>query len=247
MQDLKYLFQGETGLVVELADTIDSAVNSTVHALSRSIEAEMGGLVDAVVPTYRSLLVLFDPLQLERKILQEKIDQLYQRILTESRAVAGGKVVVIPVLYGGEAGPDLEFVARHNQLSPEDVISIHSAVSYRIFMMGFTPGFPYLGGMSERIAAPRLTTPRKQIPAGSVGIAGSQTGLYPQMSPGGWQLIGRTPLRVFDPAGADPFLYQAGDYLRFDAISEVEFDRIKRAVLRREYLPQVRHLAEVTQ
>ena len=247
MQDLKYLFQCETGLVVEIADTIDSTVNATVHALSRSIEADMGGLVDAVVPTYRSLVVLFDPLQLERKKLQEKINQLYQRILTEKQTVTGGKVVVIPVLYGGDAGPDLEFVARHNQLSPEEVISIHSAVSYRIFMMGFTPGFPYLGGMSERIAAPRLTTPRKQIPAGSVGIAGAQTGLYPQMSPGGWQLIGRTPLRVFDPAVAEPFLYQAGDFLRFDAISEVEFDRIERAVLRREYLPQVRHLAEVTQ
>lgn len=247
MQELKYLFQGETGLVVEIADTIDSAVNATVHALSRSIETEMAGLVDAVVPTYRSLLVLFDPLQLEREKLQEKIDQLYQRILTEKQTVTGGKVVVIPVLYGGEAGPDLEFVARHNQLSPEEVISIHSAVSYRIFMMGFTPGFPYLGGMSERIAAPRLTTPRKQIPAGSVGIAGAQTGLYPQMSPGGWQLIGRTPLKVFDPASAEPFLYQAGDFLRFDAISEVEFARIERAVQRREYLPQVRHLTEVTQ
>ena len=247
MQKLAFFSQGESGLVVELADKIDLAVNTMVHALSRLILAELGGLVDAVVPTYRSLLVIFDPLQINRETLQEKIAQIYQQAAVGGATPAGGKIVVIPVLYGGEFGPDLEFVARHNNLTTEEVIAIHTAVSYRIFMMGFTPGFPYLGGMSERIAAPRLSTPRKEIPAGSVGIAGMQTGLYPQKSPGGWQLIGRTPLKVFDPESAEPFLYQAGDLLRFNAISEVEYARIERAVSRGEYLPQIRNQAEVVQ
>lgn len=112
--------------------------------------------------------------------------------------------------------------------------------------MGFTPGFPYLGGMSERIAAPRLATPRKEIPAGSVGIAGAQTGLYPQVSPGGWQLIGRTPLKVFNPRNSEPFFYQAGDLLRFERISATEFTRIEQAVERGEYTPQTHDIAEVS-
>ena len=247
MQKLEFFSQGESGLVVELADKIDLAVNSLVHALSRLIQAALGGMVDAVVPTYRSVLVIFDPLAIDRETLMEKIEQLYQTVSVGGSKPSGGKIVVIPVLYGGDAGPDLDFVARHNNLATEEVISIHTAVSYRIFMMGFTPGFPYLGGMSERIATPRLTSPRKEIPAGTVGIAGMQTGLYPQKSPGGWQLIGRTPLKVFDPDSTEPFLSRAGDILRFDPISEVEYARIERAVLRGEYLPQVRNQAEVVQ
>lgn len=247
MQKLKFFSQGESGLVVELADKIDLTVNLTVHAIGRSIRQELTGVVEAVVPTYRSLLVMYDPLQIRRDSLKEKIEAIYLRVAMHGTAVSSAKTVVIPVLYGGEAGPDLDFVAHHNNLTPDEVISIHTSGAYRIYMMGFTPGFPYLGGMSERIATPRLSTPRKEIPAGSVGIAGSQTGLYPQKSPGGWQLIGRTPLRVFDPTAADPFLYQAGDLLKFEAISGEEFERIERSISRGEYRPEVRFLEEVTQ
>jgi len=130
------------------------------------------------------------------------------------------------VLYGGEAGPDLNFVAEHNGLTPEEVIRRHTAPAYLVYMLGFTPGFPYLGGMDESIAAPRLKTPRVRIPAGSVGIAGTQTGVYPIDSPGGWQLIGRTPLRLFDMEGENKFLLKAGQRVRFVPIDEGEFRRL---------------------
>ena len=213
--------QGDTGLVIDFGDQIDFAVNAQVHRLYSKIGQALARRIEAVIPTYRSLLVLFDPLQIARQDLQTVIEEL----MTHPDVVGGTteefmtRVVTIPTLYGGDAGPDLEFVARHNQLSIEEVVEIHTATAYKIYMMGFTPGFPYLGGMSEKIAAPRLTTPRSRIAAGSVGIAGTQTGLYPQASPGGWQLIGRTPLTVFDPSQAEPFLYRAGDYLRFEAIT----------------------------
>lgn len=245
MQKLTFRCQGETGVVIELSDKIDPEINSKVHALAQRIEMELAGSVDAVVPTYRSLLVLFDPLQMTRQEIIDKINNSYQTILRETHKNQTGKVVVIPVLYGGEMGPDLEFVAKHNNVSVEEVVSIHTSVSYRIYMMGFTPGFPYLGGMSEKIAAPRLATPRKEIPAGSVGIAGTQTGLYPLVSPGGWQLIGRTPLKVFMPGSSDPFLYKAGDFLQFESVSATEFSRIERAVERDEYTPQTRDSSEV--
>ena len=133
----------------------------------------------------------------------------------------------IPVLYGGEEmGPDLKFVAEHAGKTEEDVIKIHTSTEYLIYMLGFTPGFTYLGGMSDEIATPRLKTPRVKIPAGSVGIAGSQTGVYPIDSPGGWQLIGRTPVRMYDAGRATPILPQAGQYIKFYAIDQAEFDKI---------------------
>ena len=135
--------------------------------------------------------------------------------------------VVIPVVYGGDFGPDLSFVAAHNHLSPEEVVTIHSTGRYPVYMLGFTPGFPYLGGLSEKIQAPRLKTPRTHVPAGTVGIANNQTGIYPVASPGGWRLIGRTPLKLFNPGAAAPFLIHPGDLITFRAISPSEYDRIR--------------------
>ncbi len=238
METLRYLSQGETGLVVEFGETIDPLVNSRVHALARTIASEYKQLVAAVVPTYRSLLIFFDPLQMSRSDLIAKIDVLAKAAESKESPAVAAKIVVIPTLYGGEAGPDLEFVANHNQLSPAEVIRIHCSVPYRIYMIGFTPGFPYLGGMSERIAAPRLKVPRTKIPAGSVGIAGAQTGLYPVESPGGWQLIGRTPLKVFNPDREQPFLYSAGDFLQFEPISADEYLRIEHDVERGVFQPK---------
>ena len=237
MESLKFLSQGETGLVVEFGSAIDPAVNTRVHTLARRVGVECGAVVEAVIPTYRSFLIFFDPLLVSRQELIEKIKEL-AFAPADSSAAAATKTVLIPTLYGGEAGPDLEFVAGHNQLTPAEVVRIHSSVPYRIYMIGFTPGFPYLGGMSEKIAAPRLKTPRTKIPAGSVGIAGTQTGLYPVESPGGWQLIGRTPLQVFDPRSEQPFIYSAGDFLQFQPVSATEYESIRQDVERGVYQPQ---------
>ena len=132
----------------------------------------------------------------------------------------------IPMAYGGEHGPDLGDVADHNGLSPQDVIDIHSGTGYRVFMLGFAPGFPYLGGMDERIACPRLQTPRVRVPAGSVGIAESQTGVYPNDSPGGWRIIGRTPVKLFDPNAEPPAAILPGSKVVFDPVSESEYQSI---------------------
>ena len=236
MESLKFLSQGESGLVVEFGDAIDPAVNTRVHALARQVVAECGNVVEAVIPTYRSFLIFFDPLLVSRQELIARINTLASAPANSTAAAV--KTVLIPTLYGGEAGPDLEFVASHNQLSPNEVVQIHSSTPYRIYMLGFTPGFPYLGGMSEQIAAPRLKTPRTKIPAGSVGIAGTQTGLYPVESPGGWQLIGRTPLQVFNPRSEQPFIYSAGDFLQFQPVTAAEYELIRQDVERGVYQPQ---------
>ncbi|HHY76979.1 MAG TPA: 5-oxoprolinase subunit PxpB, partial [Clostridiales bacterium] len=152
------------------------------------------------------------------------------------------KVVEIPTIYGGEYGPDIEFVAQHNNLTVDEVIEIHSSRNYLIYMLGFTPGFPYLGGMSEKIETPRLKTPRTKIPAGSVGIAGKQTGIYPIDSPGGWQLIGRTPVKLYDPLADPPVLLNAGDYVRFVPIDEKEYKSILKQVEENKYKVKITSL-----
>lgn len=225
MGTVRMLAAGEQGLVVEFGNAIDPAVNARVHRLVRALAARgLEGVIETV-PTYRSLLVLFDPLVLPRVRLVPEVEAL---LAAEAPAVegapgAGGDTVELPVVYGGEFGPDLAFVARHNGLSTEEVIAIHSSSSYLVYMLGFTPGFPYLGGMSSRLAAPRLSSPRGKVPPGSVGIAGSQTGVYPLESPGGWRLIGRTPLRLFDLEGERPFLLAPGDVVRFRPVDEEEY------------------------
>lgn len=225
---VRFLPVGEQGLTIELGDVIDDQVNEQVHRIAAAIGARPPEGVVEVVPTYRSLLVLFDPTKLTRARLVARVRALLADLPGRAEAGSSGRVIDIPVRYGGEMGPDLEFVAEHNGLTTAEVISIHGSSDYRVFMLGFTPGFPYLGGMSPRIAAPRLDQPRPRIPAGTVGIAGAQTGIYPVESPGGWRLIGRTPLRLFDAGAAEPFLVSAGDTLRFRAIDAAEFERIAR-------------------
>ena len=152
-------------------------------------------------------------------------------------------MIEIPTAYGGEFGPDLELVAQHNNLSAAEVVQIHSDTRYLIYMIGFMPGFPYLGGMSPRIATPRKTTPRLKLPAGSVGIAGNQTGIYPAESPGGWQIIGRTPLELFRPTREPPAILQAGDYLTFVSVTPEEFAVIEEAVRDGTYLLNEKDIA----
>ena len=228
MSSPRLLPAGDSALVVEYGDTIDPAINRRVRELFLAVEqAAIPGVVD-LVPTYRSLLVCYDPLALTLANLQKQLLELDAR--RGDLALTPPQVIEIPTFYGGEAGPDLGFVAQHNGLTEQEVIQIHSGTDYLVYMMGFSPGFPYLGGMSNRIATPRLTTPRTVIPAGSVGIAQQQTGIYPVQSPGGWQLIGRTPVRLFDPERRPPVLVEAGDYLRFVPIDLASFAAVDEAV-----------------
>lgn len=239
MDEVKLLQAGEQGLVIEFGNEIHPETNRLVHNIAQALSAHsIIGMLE-VIPTYRSLLIYFDPLQISRVQLGEQIQQLIgaQATITE-RPKTDARVVRIPVCYGGEFGPDLAFVAQYNQISIGEVIQIHSSTPYQVYMLGFTPGFPYLGGMSEKIATPRLEKPRVKIPAGSVGIAGKQTGFYPVESPGGWQLIGRTPINAFDANNPQPFAFAAGDYLQFVPVSPEEFFAIRREVEAGAYTPE---------
>jgi len=232
-QRARFLPAGDKALAVELGESITPEINRKVRDLLVAIESqEIPGLVD-LVPTYRSLLVYYDPLRLSLAELEERLTALEQNL--DQAALKAPRVLEIPTLYGGEYGPDIGEVAEHNGLAPEEVIQIHSGAEYQVYMMGFTPGFPYLGGMSERIATPRLQTPRTVIPAGSVGIAERQTGVYPIESPGGWQLIGRTPVQLFDPQRDPPVMVTAGDYIRFAPITEEAYHDIQQQVLAGSY------------
>ena len=204
---------GDSAVLIALGDGIDPQVNRRVHALADLISSgPLTGLGECV-PSYTGLLLHYDPLQIEystvHRLVQDFIHRLPEVIAWNPR------VMEIPVVYGGEYGPDLAFVAEHAGLSPREVIRLHVAGVYPVYMMGFTPGFPYLGGLDPRLAAPRLETPRKAVPAGSVGIAGEQTGVYPLESPGGWRIIGRTPLGLFDLGVEPPCLLAPGDEVHF--------------------------------
>jgi KipI family sensor histidine kinase inhibitor len=206
---------GDRALVVELGDEISPLVNARVRAFCDALEARrVPGIVE-LVPTYRSVAVHYRPEEIARRSLEGEILAAAERAGTIEPPPA--RLVEIPVIYDG---PDLDFVAAHAGLSVGDVVRIHSAAEYLVHMLGFTPGFPYLGGMDAKIATPRLEKPRVRIPAGSVGIAGAQTGVYPIDSPGGWRLIGRTPTKLYDPAREKPFLLDAGDRVWFVPIGE---------------------------
>jgi len=220
-QYLKLLPLGDRALCIELGDSISEATNRRVHGLAREIRGlGVPGILE-VVPTYRSLVVYYDPLRISYADLTSRLGELEGT--TEEGETVAPRLVEIPTLYGGEYGPDIGDVAEHNGISEAEVIEIHAGTDYPIYMMGFLPGFPYLGGMSESIATPRLETPRSAIPAGSVAIAGRQTGIYPIESPGGWRIIGRTPISLFDPGREPPVEIEPGDYLRFVRVDESEY------------------------
>ncbi|AKM18800.1 5-oxoprolinase subunit PxpB [Geobacillus stearothermophilus] len=213
----------EYAVTVRFADYIDETVNDIVHETAVRLKRERKEGVNEIVPAFSSLTVYYDPLAIGYadvcRWLREKVESSGQ---TE-RPLA--RTVVIPVCYGGEFGPDLPEVARFHGISEDEVVTLHSAGRYRVYMIGFSPGFAYLGGLSPRLSTPRRAVPRTKVPAGSVGIAGGQTGVYPLATPGGWQLIGRTPLRVFDPHRKEPSLLSAGDIVEFRPIGADEFAR----------------------
>jgi len=215
---------GDRGLLVEYGDGIDPIVNNKVRSMAIVIEQNTPAGVLEIIPTYRSLLIVYDPSGTSPDHLRKSLDSLEENL--KDIRIPPPATVEIPVCYGGEFGPDIDFVAESHQLAIEEVIRIHSEPEYLIYMVGFTPGFPFLGGLPDILHTPRLETPRTFVPQGSVGIANAQTGVYPVASPGGWQLIGRTPLTLFAPQRPNPFLYQAGDKIKFQPISREAFDRL---------------------
>jgi len=217
---------GDMALLAEYGDGIDPVVNEKVRAVTALLKQNLPEGVLAVVPAYRSLSIRYDPLQTSLERLALTLDELEGHL--REVAIPPPRIVEIPVCYGGEHGPDIGVVAADHGMTPEEVIAIHAGRDYPIYMIGFTPGFCYLGGLDERIATPRRDTPRTFLPGGSVGIAETQAGIYPVDSPGGWQIIGRTPLRLFAPERENPFLYEAGDRIRFVPVPESEFERIHR-------------------
>ncbi len=209
----RLLTSGDASILIEWADEIDDAVNDRVHTLTRFLRDAARPEVRDLVPAYSSLLVCFDP---NRASLAE-MREFLQGVLASPQAAASRepRIVEIPTAYGGEYGPDLPFIAKRSGLSEAEVIRLHASVTYRVYLIGFAPGFAYLGSVREAIAAPRLETPRTRVPAGSIGIAGRQTGIYPMETPGGWRLIGRTNERLFDPKADPPSLLRPGDHVRF--------------------------------
>ena len=222
----RFLPAGDSAIAVEFGREIDLNINNQVAAMRTVIEAaidegKLKGIVE-LVPTYGSLLVVYDQLAVGYAGLIEQLKILAEGL--EGVEIPDREVVEIPVVYGGEYGPDLGIVAQLNSLSEDEVIKRHSEAEYPIYMLGFVAGFPYLGGMDKSIAAPRKQTPRLKIPAGSVGIAGQQTGIYSVESPGGWQIIGRTPLKLYDADREKTILLRAGQSIRFKPITEAEYE-----------------------
>ncbi len=233
MQNIRILVAGDSSLLVEFGKEISPEINRKIAATVQLMRDQyIEGVVD-VIPAFCSLLINYDP----RVITYEEIRERIQCLLKVD-VKAGNrhkKVFEIPVCYGGEYGPDIANIAQHAGLTEEEVIRLHSSEDYLIYMLGFLPGFCYLGGLDERIHTPRLANPRLKINAGSVGIGGSQTGIYPLDSPGGWQLMGMTPVKTYDPGREVPILVEAGDYIRFIPIDEEEYKRIRDLVERGEY------------
>ena len=217
---------GDSTLLVQFENRIDPVVNARAIALARAIEAAAIAGVRDVVPTYRSVAVFFDPLRTNVDGLTRAIEREALRPAHVAADLA--PPIRVPVCYEGDCGPDLADVASFAGMSPDEVVAIHTAAAYRVFMLGFLPGFAYMGIVDDRIAAPRRSSPRVRVPRGSVGIAGRQTGIYPSDAPGGWQLIGRTPIQPFNIAGPSPFLFKAGDSVQFVAVDRAEFDRLVR-------------------
>ena len=230
---------GDRAISIDFGQVIDPTINRHIRQTIERIKAlQLEGIIE-LVPTYCALLVEYDAMLYS----YSEICKIIEPTLEEGMTNTTNELVIVvevPTVYGGEFGPDLSFVASHNHLSEDEVISIHSGTDYLVYMLGFIPGFTYLGGMDPRIATPRLSSPRTLIPAGSVGIAGEQTGTYPSDSPGGWQIIGRTPVTMYDMSKAQAALLKAGDYVRYVPIDETEFHRIK--ALGADYVPIVREV-----
>lgn len=227
---------GDSALTVELGDEINESTHRRVQAAWRALAAEPLPGVSEAVPAYTSVTLFYDPWRVvqagapEKEIVAWLTARIKERLKDPPKsAKTKTRTVEIPVCYGGDFGPDLGRVAAQAKMFPEEVVKRHSGAKYLVYLIGFAPGFPYLGGLPKQLATPRHAKPRMAVPPGSVGIAGEQTGIYPQSTPGGWNLIGCTPLKLFQPDASPPVLLQAGDEVKFKPITAEEFAKLKGA------------------
>lgn len=204
---------GDQGIRVGFPQRIAPEVNQMIRAFSFLVAEEAIPGIREMVPTYAALSIYYEPKRIRYREMIARLEEIQEKLGHVKLPAA--RRVEIPVLYGGDAGPDLRYVAEYHHLTEEEAVQFHAARPYLVYMLGFTPGFPYLGGLPEKLATPRLANPRPSIPGGSVGIGGNQTGIYSIAAPGGWQIIGHTPVRLYDPLWEEPVLLRAGDYLRF--------------------------------
>lgn len=237
MAQMRLLPAGDRALVAEFGNEISPEINNLVQALAAAVTKQNVAGVEELVPTFRSLLICYDPDILPLRELVRVLRTLEPK---ETGAVsAARRILRIPCCYGSHFGPDLLELAKEKGMTRDEIITLHSQTDYRIYMLGFLPGFVYLGGLNKRLEAKRLSTPRVKIPKGSVGIGGSQTGVYPLDSPGGWRLIGATPVDFYNPNREQPILCQAGEYIRFEPISSTDYYDIRQMIQKGTYTPEV--------
>jgi KipI family sensor histidine kinase inhibitor len=223
MDDMRIAAAGDAAMLVEFPPAIDPEISGRVIALGRAVRDRCGEMIRDVVVGYCSLTVYFDPLSLDPAWLEAEVRRTAEEL--PPAPVIDGALIDVPVCYGGDLGPDLADVAAAARCSEDEVIALHTGRSYRVYLVGFIPGFPYMAEVDPRIALPRRPSPRMKVPAGSVAIAAGQTGIYPSETPGGWHVIGRTRVKPYDPSRAAPFLFKAGDRVRFHRVERAAFDR----------------------
>ena len=235
--NVKIMPAGDAALVVEFGDIIDENVNAHVHALARKIEEQHIEGIMEVVPTFRSVLVQYDVFVCSYSQIRDVVHSLADNLNVLDKTAK--KIVKIPCCYGARFGQDLSDMEKLTGLDRDEIIASHSATDYKIYMLGFLPGFVYLGGLDKRIEVPRLKTPRVKICKGAVGIGGNQTGIYPMDSPGGWRLMGATPIDLYDENRETPILLAAGEYIRFVPISILDYYDIRQEILKGTYRLEV--------
>lgn len=230
---------GNRAILINFDQRIDPEINQAVIQLSQAIEAADWPGVQYLIPAYCSLTLAYDPSLTTYTTLKKAIEALQEVSLVPSNE--GHRRIVIPVCYEEYFAWDLADIAKTTQLSPEEVIRLHTSTTFRVYMLGFLPGFVYMGRLPEALQCKRKTTPRLKVPAQAVALAGFQTGIYPSEAPGGWQIVGKTPVTVFDPRLEDPFLFRAGDSVSFRAISRKEFEQIEQEEIHLKYKPQIQY------
>ena len=235
--ELKIKPVGDEALVAEFGNIIDEKINMRVHEMSEWLDGQHIKGVKELLPTFRSLMIFYSPDEIGYGELKKRLKKFKPDERKESEE--NKKVLLVPCCYGRDYGPDLSGMAKELSLTEEEIIALHCEKEYKIYMLGFLPGFVYLGGLDKRICIPRLETPRASIPARSVGIGGDQTGVYPISSPGGWRLIGSTPLEFYDPRRSEPSLCKAGEYIRFVPVNKYEYEVIRKDVIEGTYKMEI--------